>query len=297
MQSAECRDAGRRDMQPAECHDAGRRGMQPAECRDARWRDMQPADGEARRSADGYYFTNSRDKIRLSGLGAELAKLERLEKKKILVLYVKFSELDDMVTQVENPGWNEAGIAGWQTMPGASHYELRLVYNGKRGESKITGASEYDFRPLMQKSGTYYYEIRAVSAVGSLGDWGESEHLEVPEETAEYNRGRFAVEAVPQGAADGPPESYIYRNVGWKETEDGRWWYQETDGSYPQQNWLWYNGAWYFFDKNGFMMTDAYVKWSGVTYYVDNEGRMITAGKAPDGRLAAEDGVLAWPAA
>lgn len=246
-------------------------------------------------ASDGYYFTNTKDKFRLSGLGAEILKLERLEKKTILVLYVRFSELDDVVSRVETAAWTEDGIAQWEAIGGAAFYELRLVCNGKRSASKETGAAEYDFRPLMKKSGTYQYEIRAISATGAKGEWAESASLIVSEEMAEYNQNRFGVEAVPQGDGDGPPESYAYRNIGWKQMEDGRYWYQEADGSYPQQNWLWYDGNWYFFDKNGFMMKETYVKWGNEAYYLDAAGHMITEGRSPDGRLAAVDGRLSWP--
>lgn len=247
-------------------------------------------------ASDGYYFMNNKDKFKVSGLGAEIIKMERLEKKTVLVLYIRFSELDDMAEPVAAAGWDDSGIAQWTAMRGASYYELRLMSGGKRWTGKETGASEYDFRPLMQKSGVYQYEIRAVSATGNKGEWTASGSLTVSEEMAEDNRKRFYVEAVPQGSGDGPPPSYSYRNIGWKQMEDGRYWYQEADGSYPQQNWLWYDGAWYFFDGNGFMMREAYVKWGKSTYYLDAAGRMITEGKSPDGRLAAADGTLSWPA-
>lgn len=246
-------------------------------------------------ASDGYYFTNSRDKLKLSGLGAEILKLERLEKKKVLVLYVRFSELDDVVSQVEKAGWTEDGIAQWDPVSGAAYYELRLVCDRKRSAGKETGGTEYDFRPLIQQSGACRYEIRAISATGKKGEWSESASLTVSQEMAEYNRNRFYVEAIPQRDGDGPPAAYFYQNIGWKQTEDGRYWYQEADGSYPQQNWLWYDGAWFFFDKDGFMMKETYVKWGNETYYLDAAGRMITEGRSPDGRLAAADGRLSWP--
>ncbi|MCD8122624.1 MAG: hypothetical protein LUE65_10385 [Clostridiales bacterium] len=94
---------------------------------------------------------------------------------------------------------------------------------------------------------------------------------------------------------DGPPVETIYHNVGWMQSEDGRWWYHEQDGGYVQQNWQESEGEWYFFDEYGFLETDAYIRWGKNIYYVDKDGRMITEGCAPDGRQVQEDGSLKWP--
>ena len=43
------------------------------------------------------------------------------------------------------------------------------------------------------------------------------------------------------------------------------------------------------------MVTDIYVKWGIAAYYLDTDGKMLTGAKAPDGRIAQEDGSLSWP--
>ena len=43
----------------------------------------------------------------------------------------------------------------------------------------------------------------------------------------------------------------------WKSDARG-WWYELTDGSYPQWDWLYIDGFWYFFDRNGYMDYNAY---------------------------------------
>ena len=93
----------------------------------------------------------------------------------------------------------------------------------------------------------------------------------------------------------GPPRIVGYENTGWQESGDGRFWYRETDGSYPQNSWSSIDGAWYFFDWAGYMCANGYISWGDQTFYVAEDGRMLVEGKAPDGRNVQADGSLAWP--
>lgn len=65
---------------------------------------------------------------------------------------------------------------------------------------------------------------------------------------------------------------------GWK--NDGRWWYQNSDGSYSKNAWLAIDGAWYYFDGNGYMLTN---QWISGEYYVGYNGAMLTNTTTPDG--------------
>ena len=53
----------------------------------------------------------------------------------------------------------------------------------------------------------------------------------------------------------------------WIKGSQGRWWYQETDGSYPASAWKLINRRWYYFDNEGYMMT-GYVRVKGKGYYL-----------------------------
>ena len=233
-------------------------------------------------AAEGYHFTSEMDRITVTGLDASCVRLERLNDKETLVLFVKFGDLDDLAGTMDSAVWT----AEWKASYGGvgAWYELRLYRNGSIcGGNRVTGASGYDFRPLMRRSGSYYYQVRTVSASGENGEWLQSEALSVTEEMAADNRKQFFDGRVP----------------GWQSLEDEagarRYWYMEADGSFPQQNWLQVDGGWYFFDAEGYLMTSVYVKWGSDTYYVDENGRMITEGKAPDGQLTGVDGKLRWP--
>ncbi len=250
-------------------------------------------------ASDNYYFSSNTEKIKVSGLGAEFVRLERLNDKTTLVLFVRFSQLDSLAGTAGQVGWQDTGRASWSYSKDPAWYELRLYADGKaRGGVKITGASAYDFRPLMQAGGSYSYKIRPIGADGTAGEWTESDSaVTVAADQAALFKELFALEAVtePSGDEAGPPRITGYRNTGWQETGDGRYWYRETDGTYPQQNWLREEGLWYFFDPEGYMVRERYIKWGNDTYYMDSEGKMLTRGQAPDGRLAGENGALKWP--
>lgn len=75
---------------------------------------------------------------------------------------------------------------------------------------------------------------------------------------------------------------------GWKQT-NGRWWYQEADGSYPKDKWkiLGDNWDWYYFDDSGYMVTNC---WVARMRYVGSDGKMLRDTTTPDGYYVDEKG-------
>ena len=53
-----------------------------------------------------------------------------------------------------------------------------------------------------------------------------------------------------------------------------RWWFKDSDGSYPSNGWEKIDGVWYHFDSSGWMQT-GWVK-DGSWYYLDGSGAMKT---------------------
>ena len=83
---------------------------------------------------------------------------------------------------------------------------------------------------------------------------------------------------------------------GWVQTSDGRWYYDNGDGTRPKSTWKKIDGVEYYFNADGWMVTGwlkigsiwyylksngakAYDYWVGVTgvggYYIDKYGRMV----------------------
>ena len=75
----------------------------------------------------------------------------------------------------------------------------------------------------------------------------------------------------------------------WKQTEDGRWWYDQVDGTYPAGGWLEIGHKWYFFDAEGYMQT-GWIPWNEKEYYCSENGDMLTNCITPDHYLVGEDG-------
>ncbi|MBR1390592.1 MAG: N-acetylmuramoyl-L-alanine amidase family protein [Lachnospiraceae bacterium] len=61
----------------------------------------------------------------------------------------------------------------------------------------------------------------------------------------------------------------------WKQGADGKWWYENNDGSYTSSGWQQIGDTWYAFDASGYMVTGWYE--SGNTwYYLSEDGAMET---------------------
>lgn len=98
---------------------------------------------------------------------------------------------------------------------------------------------------------------------------------------------------------------WIDSSSGWKRS-GGRWWYRNSDGSYPKGGMSKVGGKWYYFDNSGWMKTGwqkdggkwyyfgssgAMVanKWVG-DYYLGPDGAMLTNTTTPDGYAVGADG-------
>lgn len=64
----------------------------------------------------------------------------------------------------------------------------------------------------------------------------------------------------------------------WKRNDKG-WWYEETNGAYPTNQWRLINNKWYYFDNIGYMLEN---RWVG-NYYVGADGAMLVSTSTPDG--------------
>ncbi len=63
----------------------------------------------------------------------------------------------------------------------------------------------------------------------------------------------------------------------WKQNETG-WWYENSDGSYPVNEWQLIEDKWYHFDNNGYMQT-GWIHIPSGWYYLEPDGSMATGWK------------------
>ncbi len=70
------------------------------------------------------------------------------------------------------------------------------------------------------------------------------------------------------------PTGNTAKKAGWKSDAHG-WWYQESNGSYPKNQWKAIGGAWYYFDSSGYMKT-GWLADGKNWYYLGSDGAMRT---------------------
>ena len=58
------------------------------------------------------------------------------------------------------------------------------------------------------------------------------------------------------GTGAGDKKASVRAKEGWVQTDDGRWWYQDSDGGNPKTSWRQIDGQWYFFDSEGYWVDD-----------------------------------------
>lgn len=230
---------------------------------------------------DNYIFAVSKKTdVSLSGGGAEYVKAAKSNQNKTLLLHVRFTKIDSFLGPVSGAQLGADGRASWEAAQNALNYEMRYIVNGtKKGAKLFTAGTSYDMSPLMQEQGSYSLQIRPLSVQGKPGDWIETNSVSVSPETAQKNRALYEVqkELIYADEQNKTPDSATvrYLNMGWQTAADGKLWYKNQDGTYPQLDWLLIDGAWYFFDAQGYMIKDQQLSWGPDLYRFGEDGKML----------------------
>lgn len=80
--------------------------------------------------------------------------------------------------------------------------------------------------------------------------------------------------------ADGAQE-YSY-TADWSYDSWG-WWFEDTSGWYPTDQWARIDGYWYYFDEYGYMTRSSWKNVGGNYFYFNFDGRMVSNAKTRDG--------------
>lgn len=212
---------------------------------------------------DGYYFDISSSDVSLTGEKASLSSKSTKNSKETLTLKIKLTDITADLDEVEYAELSDNGMAYWESVNGARSYEVRLYRNGSAvGSSVKTDNTEYNFRSQITRSGDYYIRVRALGLKSKdTTDWTESDEI-----TFDH--------ALSSSSSSSPVTT-----AGWRSNSTG-WWYQNADGSYPANQWLYVDNNWFHFDGNGYMQT-GWLLDNNQYYYLNpvsdgTLGRMIT---------------------
>ena len=158
---------------------------------------------------------------------------------------------------------NAYGTGTWSAVSGAKYYQLRLLKDGSlTGDEFTIYGSKYDFSRLMGTSGSYSFEVRSVKSTNNTKSaWVRSGEI-----------GSYAAGS-------------------WKQSADGRWWWDYGDGTWAAAEWLYISGKWYYFREDGYMAT-GWITLYNKSYYLDPvSGAMYKSVRTPDGLYVNESGV------
>lgn len=203
---------------------------------------------------------------------------------------------------VENTYWDEEDdtIARWDEVENAYEYEVYLYRNEQKTSSIKTKKDYYNFKKKMTAEGDYTFKVRALAKNRSKnyrdGYWSEeSDTCYISEDYAELLKNGGEIDTDHSGpgvSGDSSAEvketdtiSVVYK-AEWIPTADGRWWYRNSDGSYPAGGWWREPGTeiWYYFDAEGYMKI-GWIEENGVKYYCHPSGAMVTGDQTIDGVL------------
>lgn len=188
---------------------------------------------------------------------------------------------------------DSSGVAYWEENEYAKRYEVRLFRNGTyiAGPFKTT-ETYYDFSRYFTRRGSYSFRVRGMRTSTIVGDWFESDEIEVDSDEAEDIRKYGGVEdsysdngpSTSSGSpssdtknTSGPGSSATPATGSWLQNEYG-WWWCNPDRTYPANIWKEINGAWYYFNQAGYCVMNTWIKsQDGSTwYFCGNTGAMVT---------------------
>ena len=232
---------------------------------------------------DDYYFSVSKDKVKIRGDEATVYKTKK-EDSQTLIVTLDLKPMSERVGPIEYAYLNGT-VATWAPAQGAIAYEIYLYRDSRAvGSKRITTETSYDFGTAIRKDGEYYYKVRATGGEGiKEGRFTESESKYVSPSDA------VALAASAKDAAQNQPEVTPGQ---WVQDQNG-WRFVHPDGSQTANNWEFINNKWYFFGENSYMAT-GWVQWKELWYYMGPDGDMQTNYQTPDGHMVNGDGVMIW---
>ena len=235
-------------------------------------------------ASDGYRFTSiKQDKLRLKGAGAKYVSGYLKDSSRTIIMTVELDSLAKSLSPIESLNLSADGVASWAPVGTAGAYELRVYRDGKAvGSSVTTTYTSYNCTDKLTKSANYYVKVRPINKADAeiKGEWAESGTMYVDSGMAAYFKANPVANPegeFPQGA--------------WKQAEDGRWWYDNGDGTYPKSCWQEINSKWYCFDEAGYMRT-GWIEWEGKWYFCNESGEMLRDCITEDNYLLGEDGAM-----
>lgn len=242
--------------------------------------DMVPEIQVTLTAEDNYYFKSiPKSKIGIRGDGT-VAKGTIKDSSGTMLLTIQFPSLKTVVPDVEEVNLSDEGIATWKDVVNAGKYEILFCKNGVSSVTPVTtNTNSYNCRERLGKGNagaSYSIKVRAVNENDEKnhGRWTKSNSIFVSGEDAKRFR------KYPHGGTGS-----------WKKTEDGRYWYERADGTYPANGWEELSGLWYFFDGDGYMQT-GWIHWNGTYYYCLENGQMLKDADTPDGYHVGSDGAM-----
>lgn len=242
----------------------------------------------------GCYFDKISGTKKFQIAGAEYASVKTTNEKETLELTIKLKPAGGTLDEPDNAEWvgYPPGKAKWDAVTSAGAYELRLFREGQMVYSvEKVSATTFDFLPYMTQGGRYEFTVRAIPKnteqlnYVKSSNWVESDDTKIDEDESSPFYGK--------ASENGPAEKLTPNQMGWKLNNDGKWYYRNSDGSYPSNQWLFLNGSWYLFDSEGYMLTGW--QFRNQSRYFLNENGQMQIGWLEDGKqwyLLNSDGAM-----
>lgn len=226
---------------------------------------------------DSYYFSVSRDDIKVTGEDTAVVDTTKKEDSQTLLITFKLPAISNRVAAVEY-AYLKDKLANWGPAEGATGYELYLFRDSKVvGSKKLTTETSYDFGTAMIKEGEYFYRVRGIGGEGmAAGPWLDSESF-------------YRSSKEDTGTAEQKSNNSAIGAGVWQLDATG-WWWQRRDHTWPASQWELINNKWYFFNEGGYMVT-GWVNWNNLWYYLGPDGDMWVNCQTPDGYTVNADGV------
>ncbi len=294
------------------------------------WPSMEISGDEEGYSIDDFYFqTDSSDKYpqgvvtlladdehyfgtiksadcELEGEGARFVKAVKKTGSQ-LHLTVSFHEMgEDSLEDPAGLSWSQGNIASWTPVPGAKHYEVRLMRDGKSvsAQSVETAENSYDFSSMINQAGNYSFRVRAVSRYhpSTVSQWIDSPICLIDETgTANYETLQPTDAQSGVNSQSGETSHGDTNTPGRWVWEQDSWYWEYPDGSCAISQWIFYDNGWYYLNADSRMASG----WNWIAgsdgisrCYCFSEDPLGTVGKlytntvTPDGSLVNSDG--AW---
>lgn len=172
--------------------------------------------------------------------------------------------------------WEDDFLCEWNPRNDTGYFGFMFTYVNRPSWSSSTEPDQISTWRAEQRMVGDQIWLSATSGINNNQVWiyGRGEELNKVLQTIERVNNAAGVVSTGSSSTAAATPAMPQAQASWKSSASG-WWYDNGDGTWPANTWMWIEGKCYYFDGNGYLLTNTTTP---DNYQVNGNGEWVVNG-------------------